>query len=262
MGRPGALGVVRPRRRCASVVGRGEVLERMTTVQGPDGALLEALWQGGGVGDAHRQPVLICPPHPRLGGSMDSAVLAELVWSLGRRRHPTLRFNHRGVGASQGAVGLPPLPCAADVIVDLGPLVDDAAAALSHLLATTGARSAAVIGVSVGALVAARLLASHDGVDRAVLVAPPDDAVGPSAALDAAGLTAAVDAGCSVAVVVGAEDRVVDAARLGERLGRRGTRAPRVPLHVVPSADHLFQRGLAALAQVTLAALGSDDDVR
>jgi alpha/beta superfamily hydrolase len=253
------------------VVGRGEVLERMTTVTTPSSELLEALWQSGGVGDDHRLPVLLCPPHPRLGGSMDSAVLAELVWHLGRRRHPTLRFNHRGVGASQGPLALPPLPCAADVDVDLGPLVDDARAALDHLLASTGARTAAVVGVSVGALVAAQLLHAHDAVERGVLVAPPVGATGTAgAALDVGAL---VGRGCVVAVAVGDDDRVVDVEGLRAALGPapgvgRGPRAPGAPrsppsgglLHVVPGADHLFQRGLTALARWTAQALGGGDD--
>jgi hypothetical protein len=247
------------------MVGRGEVLERMTTValsssssstSSSEPVLLEALWQGGGIGAAHGTPVLFCPPHPRLGGSMDSAVLAELVWNLGRRRHPTLRFNYRGVGASRGAIALPPLPRAADHhddVVDLGPLVEDATAALAHLLASTGARTAFVVGVSVGAVVAARLLATHDGVEAGVLVAPPSDALGPAGVID---VDALVDAGVAVTVVVGSDDRVVDATRLEAML--RPRRGPGIPLQVVPGADHLFQRGLTELARRTVAALGGD----
>ena len=238
------------------MVGRGEVLERMTTVPlpvsgGGDGAsFLEGLWQGGGVGDAHRQPVLLCPPHPRLGGGMDSAVLAEIVWSLGRRRHPTLRFNFRGVGASQGTIALPPLPRPGPV--DLGPLVNDARAALAHLLASTGERSVAVVGVSVGALVAARLAAFDDSVERALLVAPPtvvtaedDDDV---ARVLARG-------GVPVAVVTGADDRFVDVSAVGARFG-----VGRGAIHVVTHADHGFSRGLTEVARQAVEALGSDDD--
>jgi len=236
------------------VVGRGEVLERMTTVRWPaaDGGelFLEGLWQGGGVGDRHRLPVLLCPPHPRLGGGMDSAVLAEIVWTLGRRRHPTLRFNFRGVGASQGTIALPSLPQPGPV--DLGPLVDDARAALRQLLASTGERRVAVVGVSVGALVAARVAAFDDAVERAVLVAPPT-VVSATDDDDVAGALA--QGGVPLSVVVGADDRFVDAAVVGARFG-----VARGAVHVVASADHLFQRGLTALSQLCIDAIGSDDD--
>ena len=234
------------------MVGRGEVLERMTTVPlpGVDDVFLEALWQGGGVAAEHRLPVLVCPPHPRLGGGMDSAVLAELVWNLGRRRHPTLRFNHRGVGASQGSLALPPLPSSSPV--DLSPLLQDARAALAQLLSSTGARSVAVVGVSVGALVAARLAAIDDGVERAVLVAPPT--VVPAVDDDDVA-QALARSGVPVSIVVGDDDRYVDVAGTGARFG-----VARGAVHVVAGADHLFQRGLTALSQVCITALGSDDD--
>lgn len=234
------------------MVGRGEILERMTTVSAPDGPL-EALWQGGGVGVTHRRPVLLCPPHPRLGGSMDSAVLAELVWQLARRRHPTLRFNYAGVSASQGSLALPWLP-SADA-VDLGPLVDDARAALRQLQESTGAREVAIVGVSVGAIVAARLLLEDDAVAAAALVAPPVRGVlGPGDALDAAALAAT---GAPLVVVIGEDDRSVAAADV---------RAVCAGLSVVaiPGADHGFVRGLSAAAAAvvtTLSAVDDDDDL-
>ncbi|MBM4280220.1 MAG: hypothetical protein FJ137_05515 [Deltaproteobacteria bacterium] len=251
------------------MVGRGEILERMTLVPAPDGAgSLEALWQGGAAGGAagdavggpRAAPVLLCPPHPRLGGSMDSAVLAELVWVLGRRRHPTLRFNHRGAGASQGTLALPPWPWPGPVA--LGPLIDDARAALAQLAATTGARTVGAVGVSVGALVAATLAATvadedddDDGgavlIDRLLLVSPPAGVLGGDAL---AALGAALGrAGVAVAVVVGDADRAVDAAAL-----RRSW--PDVFVHVVEGADHLFQRGLSALGRRAAATFGAADD--
>jgi alpha/beta superfamily hydrolase len=247
------------------MVGRGEVLERMTTIDGPAG-VLEALWQGGGIGAEHGAPVLVVPPHPRLGGSMDSAVLAELVWSLGRRRHPTLRFNFRGVGASQGTLALPWLPVdatsasdadEAHVAVDVSDLCEDAAAALAQLLQSTGERTAVVVGVSVGAIVAAHLLAHHDGVERGLLVAPPLAAarfvVDDEAAFDVDALSRS---GCPVSVVVGSHDRFVDVEALQRAC------APLGHVHVIDGADHLFQRGLVPLARHAVQVLsGGDDEV-
>lgn len=241
------------------MVGRGEILERMTTVPTENGPL-EALWQGGGIGVAHRRPVLLCPPHPRLGGSMDSAILAELVWQLARRRHQTLRFNFAGVSASQGTMALPWLPSSEPV--DLEPLVEDARAALRHLIASTGAKDVGIVGVSVGAIVAARLFLEEDCVAACALVSPLVRGVlGPGDALDAAALAAT---GSPLVVVVGDADthaRAEDVTAVCKGLR----------VVVVPGADHGFVRGLSACASAVTSTLGSgsggddlddDDDER
>jgi len=45
--------------------------------------------------------VLICPPHPFLGGDMDNNVIAALTTALAAAGVPTFRFNYRGIGASE-----------------------------------------------------------------------------------------------------------------------------------------------------------------
>lgn len=229
------------------MVGRGEVLERMTTIEGAGGDL-EALWQAGGIGVEHQIPVVLCPPHPRLGGSMDSAILAEIVWHLARRRHPTLRFNYRGVSASTGTITLPYLPTADDV--DFADLVQDAEAAILQMLSSTGAREVAVVGVSVGAFVAARLLATHDSVARGALVSPPLAMV--PAGLDDALAQAIARSGCPVVVVVGADDTMAPPRSV--ELACKAFAATQV----VERADHGFVSGLSACARFVATALGSD----
>ena len=248
------------------MVGRGEVLERMTTVPSPSGPL-EALWQAGGVGVEHRMPILVCPPHPRLGGSMDSAILAEIVWQLARRHHPTLRFNHAGVSASAGTLALPWLPTTD--VVDLTPLVDDAKAALAQLLASTGAREIGVVGVSVGALVAARLLLEHDAVMAGALVAPPlMGVVGPGLAIDIEALRTLQAGGCPMVIVVGEADTLVNADDIdaainppptGVANASRGSQ-PRLRVERISGADHSFQRGMSACARAVVDTFGGPDD--
>ncbi len=218
------------------MVGRGEVLERMTTVTSVHGTL-EALWQPGGIGERHRRPVLLCPPHPRLGGSMDSALMAELVWQLGRRRHPTLRFNYAGVSASTGALALPWLPSVEQV--GISPLLDDARAALCQLRETTGVREAAVVGVSIGAMVAAALALEDDDVSAAAFIAPPVRGIlGPG---DAIGAAALAKTGMPLVVVCGEADRTVSVADI--RAACAG-----LSVVVIPRADHGFVAGLSACA--------------
>ena len=231
------------------MVGRGEVLERMTTVRGPAGDL-EGLWQAGGIGVVHQLPVLLCAPHPRLGGSMDSAILAEIVWHLARRRHPTLRFNWRGVSASLGEIDLPPLP--SDQPLDLSTLLADAEAALQQLLTSTGAREVAVVGVSVGAFVAARLLASHPQVVRGALVSPPLG-VAPDG-LDADVVAGIAASGCPVVVVVGERDTFAPPALV------TNVCLPFARAQIIERADHGFVAGLTACARLVADGCGSDEE--
>lgn len=76
---------------------KGQFLERPALIPS-GGVVLEGL--------AHRgrqsPPLLIVPPPPAEGGSMDHVVAAELAWAAAMAGHPTLRFNFRGAGASQG----------------------------------------------------------------------------------------------------------------------------------------------------------------
>jgi alpha/beta superfamily hydrolase len=220
------------------MVGRGEVLERMTTIAGPQGSL-EALWYPGGVNAVkHRAPVLLCPPHPSLGGNIDSPVLADLVWMLGRRRHPTLRFNYAGVGASLGVRG--------DPARDLQSLVDDAAAGVLHLLQTTGEQRCCVVGLSIGALVAARLACVDDGVDKVALISPPVD----TGLIDAAALDRS---GVLWRCYVGGDDVYAPVDRV---------RAAVPSVSVIAHGNHTFSRGLQALCTAVadeLAPDGGDD---
>ena len=78
------------------MVTKGQYLERPTLVP-VKGVTLEALWHRGG----RAPPLLIIPPLPG-EGSMDHAAAAELAWAAARAGFPSLRFNFRGVGASQG----------------------------------------------------------------------------------------------------------------------------------------------------------------
>jgi alpha/beta superfamily hydrolase len=81
---------------------KGQFLERSTVI--PVGRVaMEGLWHRG----TRAPALLVVPPTPDEGGSMDHVVAAELCWAAARAQHPTLRFNFRGVGASQGKRGGP-----------------------------------------------------------------------------------------------------------------------------------------------------------
>lgn len=132
----------------------GQYLERPALIASGDGVTLEGLFHRG-----DRPPaILLCPPLDAEG--MDAPVLAEVAWVAARERHASLRFQHRGRGASQGS----PDPERA---------VDDALSALAHLRETAGPLLA-VVGLRDGCATAAEV-ARRAGLGRAVLVAPGKD---------------------------------------------------------------------------------------
>ena len=63
------------------------------------GLVLEGVWQKG-----EGRGAVIAPPHPEYGGSLESPVVSEVAYALYKAGVASLRFNWRGVGASQGAI--------------------------------------------------------------------------------------------------------------------------------------------------------------
>jgi alpha/beta superfamily hydrolase len=151
---------------------------------------------------------------------MDAAPVAELAWAAAQAGHPSLRFQHRGVGASQGE----PDPSRA---------AEDAGAALAHLADTTAGRIA-VAGVGDGAETALSLGRAHPEIDRIALVAPPR----PPAT--------SAPAGARVLVLL-PEERAGEAAAMAAALGARGA------VEIVAGADALFRAGLPQLGRAVVA---------
>jgi alpha/beta superfamily hydrolase len=195
------------------VVFAGQFLERPALVEAGGGVVLEALYHRG----ARRPALLVCPPTGP-GGGMDSAVVAELAWAAARAGHPSLRFQHRGVGASQGEP-------------DPSRTADDARAAIEHLGETAGPRIA-IAGVGGGCATALALARLRPEVERIALVSPEAPPVGP---LPAARV-----------LVVLPEDRAAEADALVAPLGERGA------AEIVTGADALFRAGLPAMGRAVL----------
>ncbi len=128
----------------------GQYLERPALVEA-GGVTLEGLYHRG-----DRPPaILICPPLD--GEGMDAPLLAEVAWVAARAGHASLRFQHRGRGASQGDV-------------DPDRAVEDGLAALAHLRESAGPL-AGVVGLRGGCATAVGV-ALRAGLSRAALVAP------------------------------------------------------------------------------------------
>lgn len=198
------------------------------TISGPVGALEVAHEVPAG---QVRALALVCHPHPMHGGTMDNKVVTTLSRACLAMDCAVLRFNFRGVGASQGAF---------DHAIGE---VDDAAAALAWLQSQHGVGYAqglplVLCGFSFGTAVAAQL---------AQRLMP-----GQLFAMILAG--AAVQRFAQVGVdpeisllVHGERDETVP---LAETLNWAQTYA--LPVSVIPGADHFFNRQLTPLKTLAL----------
>jgi alpha/beta superfamily hydrolase len=199
-----------------------KVQERMVVFPSSGGAMLEGLYHKGEKGDL--PGMVIAAPHPRMGGSMDSPVVAEIAFASARDQRPTMRFNYRGVGASRGELAGR----------DASEEVEDFRAALEELRATTGSRLMVAAGYSFGARVALSAALSDVDVIAAILVSPPTSlfAFDDLAALRMPAL-----------ILTGSDDEHVDRARLSPIAAQAGA----ARIEVIAGANHVFSEGLVPL---------------
>jgi alpha/beta superfamily hydrolase len=123
-------------------------------VSGPAGrleALLEEPEDLSGSLNGPRLCAVLCHPHPLFGGTMHNKVVYRMARGLRRAGIPVLRFNFRGVGASEG------------VHANSVGEVEDARAALEWLRSRYPQSGYALAGFSFGARVVTRLGCAVDG---------------------------------------------------------------------------------------------------
>ncbi len=136
------------------MVTSGQFLERPTLIPvGRD--VMEGLSHRG-----ERRPLLlVLSPLPEEGGGMDHVVGAELSWAAARAGYPTLRFNWRGVGGSQGKRGAVPA------------LIDEARAAIEVARDNSGGAKPFIASIGGSFRVATSVAGDAAGV---CLVSPTD----------------------------------------------------------------------------------------
>jgi uncharacterized protein len=176
---------------------------------------------------------VVCHPHPMYGGSMFNNVVDAILEAMWQAGYATLRFNFRGVGASEGEH-------------DGGPgEVDDAIAAMTFLLAQPGVRKegAVMAGYSFGAMVALSAGYERAGIGRIVAVALPiamaDARIPDGASKPLLLVSGERDSYSPVAGLQALRSKIGDAARL----------------EIVAGADHFFGGREAELSRVLGAAL-------
>lgn len=178
---------------------------------------------------------VVCHPHPMYGGSMDNNVVEAILAAMWRCGYATLRFNFRGVGASEGEY-------------DGGEgEANDARAAIKFMAWQEGIESGAITlaGYSFGAATAMRAGLGDTRVARVIAVALPVVAM----ASDADGAATK-----PVLLVSGDSDRYSPIATLQKVATTLGAAAS---LKVIAGADHFFGGCESALAGAIEAALGA-----
>jgi uncharacterized protein len=200
----------------------GQFLERATLVPVREDLVLEGLAHRG-----NRRPgLLMVSPLPHDGGGMDNVVASEVIWALTQAGFPSLRFNFRGVGASQGEKG------------DRAALLEDLRSAHLVMGENVGSDDVGLVTVRSSALLALALAEASPSVRCLVLVNPR--AIEPALLLHVR---------VPLAVVLGADDSTLDRAALSEAVAQVGGE-----LTLVPNTDQVFQRNLPLVGKAALRA--------
>jgi alpha/beta superfamily hydrolase len=170
-------------------------------------------------GDAPRGIALVAHPHPLYGGTMDNKVAQTLARTFVNLGYVAVRFNFRGVGASEG-------------VHDHGHgETDDMEIMLAHVRAKFPGLPVALSGFSFGTFVMSqlhqRLAARGDAAERLVLVGA------------AAGKWAMADVPADSILIHGELDETIPLKDVFE-----WARPQDIPVIVIPGADHFFHRKL------------------
>ena len=127
------------------------------TIESSDGLSLEAELDGP---DEARRAVVVCHPHPKLGGTMNAPLLLALRDRLVEEGWAVVRFNFRGIGASEGEASTGEAEVA------------DAQGALAWTKERYPEAVVATLGWSFGAAVALRTVCAGAGTAAVVAIAP------------------------------------------------------------------------------------------
>ena len=205
-------------------------------IAGPAGQL-EAVVDDPAPGRAPKAFIVVCHPHPQHGGTMTNKVVTTLARTAHSLGVPSLRFNFRGVGASDGAY-------------DEGRgEIDDALATVAFGRQRWPGAALWLAGFSFGGVVALRASTTRGVgvVDRLVTIAP---ALGRNF-----GSVREVSVpGCPWLVVQGDADEVIDGALVIDWAKQLD---PAPQLAVLPGVGHFFHGHLVALQATVAGFLGA-----
>ncbi|HEX3327893.1 MAG TPA: alpha/beta fold hydrolase [Actinomycetota bacterium] len=203
------------------------MISEVVTLRSSDGLELEGVLEMVGSPAA---TLLLCHPHPQMGGTMNAPLLVALRDELVARRWAVLRFNFRGIGRSKGESGTGEAE------------ISDVHAGLDLLRQRFSGLPLALGGWSFGAAVAMRVACAGERLVACVAVAP---AVTPKPGVTA-GMPPAesCDISCPTLLVTGANDDQISPAACRAW-------AEQVPLAQyveLPGANHFFWAKYETLA--------------
>lgn len=201
------------------------------TLQGPAGRLEALLEEPKAMSGS--AVAVCCHPHPQYQGTMLNKVVHTLARAANNLGAPAVRFNFRGVGASDGEYAQGPGE------------VEDALAAVDWVRRKYPDRELWLGGFSFGGMVAAGAALEADPA-RLVSVAPPG--------LRLASLLAGRQPECPWLIVHGDADEVCDC---DEVIDYVNSLAPGPELLVLPDVDHYFHGRLTVLREALEAFLGA-----
>ena len=196
--------------------------EEKINIQAANGISLEGLLCRGTSG----RGVVTAHPHPLYGGDMTNNVVETIVGAYQKKRHTTLRFNFRGVGASTG-----------DHDDGIGEQADLLAA--FQFLKGQGITSVDLAGYSFGAWVIAKTT-DNLPADGIIMVAPP------TAMMDFDATTPMPNLKL---VVTGSRDEFAPADRVKALTAAWN---PAAAFEVIDGADHFFSGWEEKMAKILI----------
>ena len=213
-------------------MGNGKPVREALNIEGPAGRLEALLEEPKAPG--RRKVAVLCHPHPQFQGTMRNKVVYTLSRSMNDLGVPAVRFNFRGVGASEGQF--------ADGIGE----TDDVLAVIDWALDRYNGAELCLMGFSFGGTVAC----------RAALTARPSQLVTVAPAVSGMErLLNGAQPDCPWLIVQGAADEIVSCDALVEWVNGL---APGPELIVLPDVGHFFHGNLTVLRETVVAHLGAN----
>jgi len=212
----------------------GSAKRESLTINGPAGrieALLEEPKTQG-----REMVAVVCHPHPQFHGTMLNKVVHTLARAMNDLGIPAVRFNYRGVGASEGGYG-----------EGVGE-TDDALAVIDWARQQYPGARICLLGFSFGGMVACRAALTAD-VAYLVSVAP--------AVSRLSGILEGRQPDCPWLIVQGDADEVVECDEVVEWFN---TLTPGPELEVLPDVSHFFHGRLTVLREAVVTWFNSQLD--
>ncbi|MDH3509399.1 MAG: alpha/beta hydrolase [Gammaproteobacteria bacterium] len=210
---------------------RGPSLRDAVNILGPAGQLEALLEQP--KEPLARKIAVLCHPHPQYQGTMLNKVVHTLARSMNDLGVPAIRFNFRGVGASEG-----------EYAGGIGE-TEDTLSVIDWARDRYPEAELCLVGFSFGAMVACRAALSADPI-QLVTVAP--------AVARMQGLLQGSQPACPWLIVQGEADEVVACSEVIQWVNGL---APGPELIVLPDVGHFFHGCLTLLRETVVSHLSS-----